>query len=599
LTPTSEYEIGIGAYHFDPAADESQFPEAVRLTLGAEQVSGRPGWFVVQFTRPLTSDDRARVQREYGFVLRRYIPNLAYLEQLSPGVIGTVQADSLVRAVVPYLPVFKLSPLIGTVQARNEERLQATGTVLDASLFDDSDPRRVTVQLTEAGATGIYVLDDRAIGGRLRVRFTLSEPARLQEIARIEDVQWVEEVAEIVEDNVAAAGSIQSGSALKHSIWDKGLHGEGQVIGVLDTGPLDMGHCFFEDPAGTNPGPGHRKVLALRNATGTAPGAHATFVSGCAAGDDFNNPGAAARSGGAWAAQLVSGNRLDLGTRTLLQEFTAAAGAGATIHTNSWHDNTAGAGNPAQYNQNAADVDAFTWNNEDHLVLASSGNAGEEQGPPGTAKNAICVSAAKADPDEMDLGDGNPGPTADGRRKPDLVTVGCGIESAIVNTPCGTGPRSSCATSYATPHAAAAAALVRQYFREGWYPTGEPVLDHKRTPSGALLKAVLINSTRNMTGVSGYPSNDEGWGIVLLGSVLTFRGSTRVMTVWESRNATGLLTGDVRVHHIDVVNGAQPLKVTLVWTEPPGVPGAATPVVNNLDLQVSSPDGSQTFLVVR
>ena len=64
---------------------------------------------------------------------------------------------------------------------------------------------------------------------------------------------------------------------------------------------------------------------------------------------------------------------------------------GATIHTNSWHDDTAGAGNPATYNQTAADVDTFTWNNEDHLVLGSAGNNGEEQGPPGTAKNAICV----------------------------------------------------------------------------------------------------------------------------------------------------------------------------------------------------------------
>ena len=99
-------------------------------------------------------------------------------------------------------------------------------------------------------------------------------------------------------------------------------------------------------------------------------------------------------------------------------------GMGAVIHTNSWHDNTAGAGKPATYNQTAADVDTFTWNNEDHLVLGSAGNTGEEQGPPGTAKNAICVGAAQADPNEMNFGDGNAGPTADGRNKPDLDGVG-------------------------------------------------------------------------------------------------------------------------------------------------------------------------------
>lgn len=56
-----------------------------------------------------------------------------------------------------------------------------------------------------------------------------------------------------------------------------------------------------------------------------------------------------------------------------------AAGTDAFIHTNSWHDDTAGSGNPATYNQTSADVDTFTWNNEDHLVLGSAGNIGEER----------------------------------------------------------------------------------------------------------------------------------------------------------------------------------------------------------------------------
>ena len=107
-------------------------------------------------------------------------------------------------------------------------------------------------------------------------------------------------------------------------------------------------------------------------------------------------------------------------------------------------------------------VDNFTFNNENHLVVGSAGNNGEELGPPGTAKNALCVGAAQADPNAMNLGDGNPGPTADGRRKPDLMAVGCGIQSAMVSTPCVTGQRSPCASSNATPHAAAAATLVRQ-----------------------------------------------------------------------------------------------------------------------------------------
>ena len=50
-------------------------------------------------------------------------------------------------------------------------------------------------------------------------------------------------------------------------------------------------------------------------------------------------------------------------------------------------------------------------------------------------------------------------------------------------------------------------------------------------------------------------------------------------------------------HHVDVASDAQPLKVTLVWTRPArrGRPRHA-PVVNDLDLEVVAPDGTQTFL---
>jgi hypothetical protein len=141
----------------------------------------------------------------------------------------------------------------------------------------------------------------------------------------------------------------------------------------------------------------------------------------------------------------------------------------------------------------------------------------------------------------MNFGDGNPGPTADGRRKPDMMGVGCGIRSANGGTACGT-TLGSCATSSATPNIAACAALVRQYFTEGWYPTGAPEPHNAFAPSGALLKSMLIDSTIDMTGISGYPSNQEGWGLVRLDNVMSFPGAARNVRVWDTRNADGLTT---------------------------------------------------------
>mmetsp|Transcript_18088 Transcript_18088/g.45193 ORF Transcript_18088/g.45193 Transcript_18088/m.45193 type:complete len:710 (-) Transcript_18088:244-2373(-) len=98
------------------------------------------------------------------------------------------------------------------------------------------------------------------------------------------------------------------------------------------------------------------------------------------------------------------------------------------------------------------------------------------------------------------------GPAQGGRIKPDLVAVGDYVFSAISDG--SQGPPGACVwndscvqdrpgTSMATPVVGGAAALTRQFFREGFlnpgYPhqKGEPLY-----PSGALLKATLLASTR-------------------------------------------------------------------------------------------------------
>ncbi|SFN36756.1 Serine protease, subtilisin family [Nitrosospira briensis] len=584
--------VRLTSFSFDPLTEKPDVPEELRI----KKIPKGCAPTIVQFKKSLTREERTHIQNRYGLKLTVYIPKYAYLEEMTAETLGKLSADPLFRASVPFHPAFKIAPGIGERGFRTPERKEIAGYWLHVLLFPEADLQNIAETLEKLGASQIRIIDDRKIGGTAQALFIVQSLDLLPKIAQLDSVRWIEEVAEHIEDNVNAAGTIQSGTANNPVIWNQGLHGEGQVIGLIDSAPPDINHCFFQDPVNNTPGLAHRKILQIRNASGSAAGGHATFTSGCAAGDDFNNPGAAGRRGGAWAARLVCGNNNDIpGINSMLAELNAAATMGAVVHTNSWHDNTAGSGNPATYNQTAADVDTFTWNNEDHLVLGSAGNNGEEQGPPGTAKNAICVGASQADPSEMNFGDGNPGPTADGRSKPDLMAPGCGIQSATVSTACGTGPRSACATSYATPHTAAAAILARQYFAEGWYPTGTPQPQHAFVPSGALLKALLLNSTIDMTGVAGYPSNLEGWGLVQLDNALSFPGSASDLRVWDIRHASGLFTGDTHEYHVDVATSTQPLKVTLVWSEPPGAAASASPVVNNLDLEVLSPDRTQTF----
>lgn len=47
-------------------------------------------------------------------------------------------------------------------------------------------------------------------------------------------------------------------------------------------------------------------------------------------------------------------------------------------------------------------------------------------------------------------------------------------------------------TSMATPIVAGAAAVVRQYFVDGWYPNGSPVSQFGFNPSAPLVKAIML-----------------------------------------------------------------------------------------------------------
>ena len=594
----TDYRIHLRAYTFDPLRD----PPQISSDLRSEQARG-PAYYIIQFTKSPTRADKARLQQAYGLRLTDYIPNFAYLEKVTPQKLAEVSTDALFRSSTLYHPAFKISPTIGTVRFRTPERQAIRGLYLRAVLFPDADGPAIAQTLRGIGASDVKVQDDRKLRGSLRVLFIVPSRDLVPRIARIEGVRWIEEVAEMILDNGTTAGTIQSGTPGTTPIWAQGIRGEGQIIGIIDS-VVDINHCMFQDTVNNTVRPAHRKAVGLRNTSGSGAGAHGTFVAGIAVGDDFNTLGTNANRGNAWAARFTFGNNADVpGTSSVLAYLVAANGDGAAIHSNSWHDDTAGSGNPATYNQTAEDVDTFVWNDEDNLVLGSAGNNGEEQGPPGTAKNAICVGATQRDPNEMTFGDGNPGPTADGRRKPDLFAPGCTITSAQSATACGIvldqvifPPPPVCATSWATPATSGTAGLVRQYYTEGWYPTGTKQPHNAFTPSGALLKATLINSTIDMTGIAGYPGNQEGWGLMRLNNTLFFPGGPRNLRVWDTRNVDGLNTGESRTHNVQIASNAQPLRITLVWSDPPGDAGAALPVVNDLNLVVTSPDGTQTFI---
>jgi len=209
---------------------------------------------------------------------------------------------------------------------------------------------------------------------------------------------------------------------------------------------------------------------------------------------------------------------------------------------------------------------------------------------PENAKSAVAVAATDGQNQDA-FGIGGEGPTLDGRIKPEVMAPGCSTFSAMSGIFCFT--IDDCGTSMACPVVAGGAALLKQYFEDGYWPSGVATAADGFTPSGSLLRAALANSAVDVTGITGYPSHQEGWGRILLDNVAKFDGDRRKLGVADVRHAQGVTTGAAQQHVVPINNDRRYLRITLAWADEAGAPLAAVPTVNDLDLIVTAPNGKR------
>ena len=315
---------------------------------------------------------------------------------------------------------------------------------------------------------------------------------------------------------------------------------------------------------------------------------------------------------------LLSGIPDDISTL-----FADAYSRNARIHSNSW-----GGGDPGAYDAQSEQLDRFVWEHKDFCVLVAAGNDGTDKDgdgkinpmsvtSPATAKNCICVGASEnerpnfngerygswwtddypvapyreapmADDPEQVVAFSSRGPTADGRIRPDLVAPGTFVLStrssmiAANNNAWAALPGSRMyfymgGTSMATPLAAGAATLVRQFLRRD---KGIP------NPSAALLKATLIAGAKQLPGVGDSGAvydNAQGFGRLDLDGALAPQESSSV----EYIDVTdGLRTGEIWSYDLAIQSDAVPLRVVMAYSDYPG-----EHLVNNLNLILTAPDG--------
>lgn len=607
-------KVRLEAGEFDPLKERLDF-SAVNLEVEA---AGEPEYGLVQFAPG--QEAIRKVLESAGVRFFGYVPDGAFQVRLTPESLRLLAEHPAVRWVGEWAPGFRVSPRLWPGTPFHPQLTLVAFP--DASIDDLS---RLLVTEFPAVARSFVSLDPSFPVARLAVPESLRE-AFLARAASLSGVAWIEPYVPMVLHNVDSSGPIQGNAPSPggRTIFARGLTGTGQIVALSDSG-CDDDMCFFRNLNGVNavtdasntvppaigplfPG---RKVIGYW----VQPGAtaydnnavcsdssnqfHGTHTSATAVGDNFltpsspTDPGVDTGDGMAPNAQLLFqdvGNDntgcLD-GLTDMTALFLQALRGGARVHSDSWGGSTAGA-----YTTDDWTVDRFLSEHEEMTIFFSAGNSGPAigtTGSPANAKNAIAVGA---------LGHGNSttaasfssrGPTTDGRVKPDLTAPASSIVSAAGDSDHASANcsiKSLTGTSMACPTAAGAAALLREYFATGFYPTGRKSGGDSLESSAPLVKAVLLNGTLPLPSPGAFGNGDYGWGRVFLDNNLYFDGDSRKLRVWNLANTEGLISGETRSFTVTVPAG-QELRVTLVWADPEGTLGAARALVNDLDLSVS------------
>jgi len=647
--PAQSIPIRLSAGEFDPLVKSG--PAQMAEQLLSEEPREESAYYIVQFNAPIKSGKKEEMER-IGARIFDYLPEYAFIVKMTGATRRAVESMKNVRWVGIYQPGFRLAPALARALTAGETISQRQFIV---TVFEKEEAGEVAGQIKQLGGQ-ILDMSEKNVRPKIRVRLDSNQ---IEAVSKIAGVRWIEPapVWKLFNDKAAV---IMGGPI----VWNRhNLYGAGQVVGVADTG-LDTGvregpalHDDFKDGRG---GTRVSHLFSLASDTPSDASGHGTHVAGSVLGNGAksgSNPLTHAYdnsfAGLAPEATLVFQSIEDQATGTLAVPddlndlFRQAHQAGAMIHTNSWGDDDYGI-----YNSASEQVDQYTWNNKDFLVLFAAGNSGVDVdgkgvialysvGSPATAKNIIAVGATEnyrpsgstpspgldflygtawaidypSEPIKNDHLSNNAsgmaafssrGPCVDGRIKPDIVAPGTNIistRSSLGGSGWGQGGLSDAAhqfytynggTSMATPLTAGAAALVREFYTKV----------KKITPSAALLKATLLNGAFDIapgqygTGAaqevpnSPRPNNVEGWGRVNLENTL-FPASPTVGEYKDER--AGLSNGESRIYSFTVGDGSVPLKATLVWSDYPGSPVALSQLVNDLDLILIDSSSAQHF----
>ncbi|MDI6854858.1 MAG: S8 family serine peptidase [Deltaproteobacteria bacterium] len=634
---------------FRPAKGEA--PAIPPGLMVREYAQDQRGYYIVQFQGPVQEAWKKQVQAT-GAEFLGYIPEFAFKVRMNPGQAKKVEKLESVIWVGFYHPAYKLSPDLkhddlqlysilverGADYGKVRAAIAATGASIVAG---EGAVLRIEAELDQVEAIARILdvarienfkpmkLHNEFAGGVIMgsIAANTSGYDGSTQIVAVADTGLG--TGSLPEPHIAVAGRVSAITNWKGSDY-RSIFGGWKV---KDDGPRDVNSGHGTHVALSVLGGGNTNGMGK----GTAPSA-SLFFQAVENWVDFT---------GYYELIYQDGYYLMGIPDDIRKLFQEAYGANARIHSNSW--GVSDTDYCSASDMNSVNADDFVWKNPAMTIVFSAGNYGDLWSilglpcvtPPATAKNVIAVGASENDrenyPYDQDLAynnypwpnDGctscegnnntgtaadNPeqmagfssrGPAVDGRIKPDVAAPGTWVLSGYSdlyqqgygdpfddNTgyyqydgygyPFDAAYKYMSGTSMAAPLVAGGAAVVRDFYKEA----------KNHEASAALVKATLINSAvdildENNDGADDndfpIPNQHEGWGRVNLANATD--GSRLFVD-----DAQGLSTGATKSYTYAAAGG--PLKVTLVWSDPPQFEYVEYELINDLNLVVTDGNGT-------
>lgn len=604
-----ETTVHLPGAQFDPVRQ----PPAGSMRLGADAAANSEGYYILQFGGTAT-DEWLKSISLAGVEVLQYVSHQAYFVYGDAESIARVANHSRVRWIGQYGVDQKLragfKKHVDSL-AKGPAMVKKRTGVFDVAVFARADLDAVAEDLRQNFGKGFFRITQLQHNyfNLVRIEMNLDDVERA---AAMPDVFTIEAAltpkAEDARSAHIIAGNYLNATTLSATEYDPmtqfGTDGSAATVSVVDDGvgiPGEGG--FYIHTLNTVNGP-------LRGASTGAMG-HGHLNASIIAGSAHTSGPQPPIDGGFWnygigiapRANIVSlpflktpGYTGDIATA--YNDSISTPGVNtrpAQISNNSWGmDPGEESGN--SYTGIEATYDGFVRDASSAMsfdpitLIFSAGNLGTNGlTRPKAAKNVISVGNSEGLRPELagtnsnnidDLAsDSSRGPATDGRIKPDIVAPGTAISGGRSGVMSLGGNidsvhRWASGTSHSAAHISGVAALFAS-----WYRTG--IFDE---PTPSLIKAALINSAVDLNGQgtsAGVPNGNEGWGRPNLKNMfrtgVNIKYSNEAVTLGETGSGFEI-TGSV-------ADGSKPMRVTLVWTDPPGTADPA--LVNNLDLTVT------------